>query len=90
MKLFAFGFGYSVKRLQALFPDFEIIGTCRTAEKVKHCQAQNFQAILFSDHHAVENALKQADAILISAPPIKNHADEFDEPTLIALSRFNR
>ena len=73
MNVFCCGFGTSAQRFATLFgEDYFIAGSVRTEDKVTHLQRQGFQAYVFDGVRITrecEDALRQADAILISVPP---------------------
>jgi nucleoside-diphosphate-sugar epimerase len=73
MNVFCLGFGYSAQRFATLFgEDYFIAGSVRTAEKAEVLRRQGFQAFVFDGHTMTAecaNALRQADALIISVPP---------------------
>lgn len=81
--LFCFGLGYSAgifcQQLQA--QGVAISGTCRTAEKAAKHSSTGFKAYVFSREQPLiqfTEALKTADAILISVPPDEQGDPVFD------------
>lgn len=73
MNLFCVGFGTSAQRFATLFgEDYFIAGSVRTEEKAAFLQRQGFQASVFDGVTMTQDcaqALAQADALLVSAPP---------------------
>jgi nucleoside-diphosphate-sugar epimerase len=83
MKIFAFGLGYTVRRVLARFPGAEASGATRTPETVCAWRRAGVDAWTVDDpaeRAALEAALRRAETLLVSAPP-----DEIGDP---ALQRF--
>jgi len=88
--LFCFGLGYSARALsrRLSIDGWWISGTARTPEKMDELSREGFAAVLFDGHgwsDALQAAVAQADAILLSAPP-----DEHGDPVLRAGSQMLR
>lgn len=73
MNIFCLGYGSSAQRFATLFgEDYFIAGSVRSAEKAEALSRHGFQAILFDGETVTEeahNALRQADALIVSIPP---------------------
>lgn len=73
MNVFCLGFGYSAQRFATLFGDeYFIAGSVRTQEKADALRHKGFQAYVFDGETLApecEDALYEADAILVSVPP---------------------
>lgn len=73
MNLFCLGFGYSAQRFATLFGDeYFIAGTVRTPDKAEALRRNGLQAYVFDGETLTpdcEDALCEADALLISVPP---------------------
>ena len=73
MNIFCLGFGYSAQRFATLFgEDYFIAGSVRTEEKAAALHRQGFQAFVFDGQTITAeclNALRQADALIVSIPP---------------------
>ena len=72
MKVFFFGLGYCARRLIQREPWIEASGTARTAEAVAALRREGVEAYRFDGVDAepgLEQALKQAEAIVVSIPP---------------------
>ena len=71
MRLFIFGFGFSgealARRMRA--EGWSVAATARTAERQAELRAQGVTAIDPTDISAMDRALAEASAILITAPP---------------------
>ncbi len=71
MRLFIFGFGFSgealARRMRA--EGWSVAATARTAERQAELRAQGVAAIDRTDISAMDRALAEASAILITAPP---------------------
>jgi nucleoside-diphosphate-sugar epimerase len=69
VRLFAFGLGYSARRIARL-PAIEASGTVRSAEAAEALRGEAIEAFVFDGAQpGLAAALAQAQAILISAPP---------------------
>ena len=71
MRMFAFGLGYSARRI-VLGPAIEASGTVRSAEAAEALRREGVEAFVFDGVHGdsgLAKVLAQAQAILISAPP---------------------
>ena len=71
MRLFAFGLGYSARRIARL-PAIEASGTVRSAEAAEALRSEGIEAFVFDGVQAdagLAAALARAQTILISAPP---------------------
>ena len=69
-KLVCFGMGYTAHYLaqQLLATGWQVVGTCRSAEKAQSLSAQGITPILFSDEHPVDDvAALMAGATLTPA-----------------------
>jgi nucleoside-diphosphate-sugar epimerase len=83
MKIFAFGPGYSARRVLARFPGAEASGASRDPETARAWRREGVAAWAVDDpaqRPALEAALRGAEILLVSAPP-----DEGGDP---ALRRF--
>ena len=72
VKVFFFGLGYCARRLVQREPWIEASGTARTAEAVAALRREGVEAYRFDGVEAepgLEQALKQAEAIVVSIPP---------------------
>ena len=72
MKVFFFGLGYCARRLIQREPWIEASGTARTAEAVAALRREGVEAWRFDGAEAepgLEQALSQAEAIVVSIPP---------------------
>lgn len=72
MKAFFFGAGYCARRLIEREPWIEASGTARTAEAVAGLRRDGVEAYRYDGAEAepgLEQALKQAEAIVVSIPP---------------------
>lgn len=67
--LLTLGHGYSAAALAATLPDWQCIGTTRSAEKAAGLRARGVMAIDWNDAPAVAAAIRAADAIVASQPP---------------------
>ena len=82
MRLFAFGLGYSARRIVRL-PAIEASGTVRSAEAAEALRGEGIQAFVFDGvQPGLAAALAQAKAILISVPPVLS-----GDPVLRAFAR---
>ena len=71
MRLFAFGLGYSARRIVRL-PGIEASGTVRSAGSAQALRAEGVEAFVFDGVHGDAGraaVLARAEVILISAPP---------------------
>jgi nucleoside-diphosphate-sugar epimerase len=83
MRLFAFGLGYTARRVLARLPGVEASGATRDPETARAWRRDGVAAWAVNDRSAqpaLEAALRGADTLLVSAPP-----DENGDP---ALQRF--
>jgi len=83
MKLFAFGLGYTARRILARLPGVEASGATRDPETARAWRRDGVAAWAVDDPAArptLEAALRGADALIVSAPP-----DDGGDP---ALGRF--
>jgi nucleoside-diphosphate-sugar epimerase len=83
MRIFAFGLGYSVRRVLERFPDAEASGATRNPDTAEAWRRAGVDAWTVDDpaeRGALEAALRGAEMLLVSAPP-----DENGDP---ALQRF--
>jgi nucleoside-diphosphate-sugar epimerase len=83
MKLFAFGLGYAARRVLARLPGVQASGATRDAETARAWRRDGVAAWAVIDpsaRPALEDALRGAETLLVSAPP-----DEDGDP---ALGRF--
>lgn len=75
MNVFCLGFGYTAQRFATLFGDaYFIAGSVRTAEKADALRRKGFQAYVFDGETLTpecEDALCEADALIVSVPPGK-------------------
>ncbi len=72
MRIFFFGLGYCARRLIEREPSIEPSGTARTAEAVAALRREGVEAYRFDGAEAkpgLEQALSQAEAIVVSIPP---------------------
>ena len=72
VKVFFFGLGYCARRLVQREPWIEASGTARTAEAAAALRREGVEAYRFDGVDAepgLEQALKQAEAIVVSIPP---------------------
>jgi nucleoside-diphosphate-sugar epimerase len=72
MKLFAFGLGYTARRVLARLPGVEASGATRDPEAARAWRRDGVAAWAVDDSAAwpaLEAALRGADALLVSAPP---------------------
>ena len=71
MKLFIYGFGFSARALaRRLIPKgWEVAATHRKPEDAERLMAEGVTPILATDAEAIQTAIAQARAILITAPP---------------------
>ena len=71
MKLFIYGFGFSARALaRRLIPKgWEVAATHRKPEDAARLSAEGVTAILATDADAIRNAIGEARAVLITAPP---------------------
>jgi nucleoside-diphosphate-sugar epimerase len=84
VRLFAFGLGYSARRIVRL-PGIEANGTVRSVEPAEALRGEGIEAFVFDGVQAdagLTAALAQAQAILISVPPGPS-----GDPVLAALAR---
>jgi len=80
MRLFAFGIGYAAQAFIRSRPWSDVSGTVRDGQKAARLAAAGIRAHALSDpadSPALVDAIRSADAILVSAPP-----DETGDPTL--------
>jgi nucleoside-diphosphate-sugar epimerase len=68
MKLFVFGYGYTAQALARRL-GWPIAATARSAETAEQLKAQGVESVDPADRQALGEALKDATAILITAPP---------------------
>ena len=71
MRLFVFGYGFSAQALKArLIPQgWSVAASCRDDDKAAQLVAQGVTPVPIGDLDALDAALAQADAVLITAPP---------------------
>ena len=72
MKVFFLGLGYCAQALIRRTPSIEPGGTVRSDERVAALRASGVEAYAFDGAHAdsgIEDALKRAEAIVVSIPP---------------------
>ena len=78
MKVFFFGLGYCARRLIQREPWIEASGTARAAESVAALRREGVEAYRFDGAEAepgLEQALAQAEAIVVSIPPRADRGD---------------
>lgn len=68
MKLFVFGYGYTGQALARRL-GWDVAATARSAEAAQALEAQNVAAVDLTNKTALSEALKDANAILVTAPP---------------------
>jgi nucleoside-diphosphate-sugar epimerase len=68
MKLFVFGYGYTGQALARRLR-WDVAATARSAEAAEDLRAQGVKAVDPADKAALSDALKDANAILVTAPP---------------------
>lgn len=72
MEIFFFGLGYCAEALIRRTPEIEPSGTVRSDERVAELRRRGAEAFAFDGAHAdcgLEEALKSAEAIVVSIPP---------------------
>jgi nucleoside-diphosphate-sugar epimerase len=75
MRLFAFGLGYTARRVLARLPGVEASGATRDPETARAWRRDGVAAWAVDDRSAqaaLEAALRDADTLLVSAPPNEN------------------
>jgi nucleoside-diphosphate-sugar epimerase len=68
MKLFVFGYGYTAQALARRL-GWAVAATARSAETAERLRSEGVEAVDPADRHALCEALEDANAILITAPP---------------------
>ena len=72
MKIFFFGLGYCAEALVRRMPGIEPSGTARTHDRVEALKRRDVEAYVFDGaraDHALKDALRRAEAIVVSIPP---------------------
>ena len=94
MRLLAFGAGGCLLEFAKSYPDYTISATYRDESKKQLLLQVGITPILFDDEQAVIDSLFASEAVVISAPPLKDEtllgAETFCDPCLIRYSAHIR